>query len=71
MDAVQTLKPLPGCSLLIADIRPGLKGSQAEQLCGFLHVTRCDRLFLVGDIIGARHIRNGILDCNDGDRVES
>lgn len=37
-------------TVCISDVHLGLRGCSAEHLLAFLRVTRCDYLFLVGDI---------------------
>lgn len=44
-------------SIWISDVHLGYKGCQADLLLDFLHSTRCDQLFLVGDIIDVWSLR--------------
>lgn len=38
-------------SVWISDIHLGTRGCKADHLCNFLKSTRCDNLFLIGDIV--------------------
>lgn len=51
MNNIQTIKPLHYRTIWLSDIHLGYKGCKAEYLLDFLKSTRCDTLYLVGDII--------------------
>lgn len=53
-------EPLHFRSIFISDIHLGTKFSQAEELLEFLRFTRCENLFLVGDIIDGWAIKRKI-----------
>lgn len=60
MAVVRPLRPLRFRSIFISDVHLGFKGCQAELLLDFLRSTRCEHLFLVGDIIDVWNMRNGL-----------
>jgi len=51
MQTVTQIKPRYYRSIFISDVHLGSKGSKAKYLLDFLRSTRCDNLFLIGDII--------------------
>ncbi len=51
MNTVTRMKPLYYRSIWISDVHLGSKECKAEYLLDFLSSTRCDNLYLVGDII--------------------
>lgn len=51
MSNVHRLKPLNYRTIFISDVHLGFSGCSAQYLLDFLRSTRCDTLFLVGDII--------------------
>lgn len=51
MSSVHRLKPLNYRTIFISDVHLGFSGCSAQYLLDFLRSTRCDYLFLVGDII--------------------
>ena len=51
MSSVTQIKPLYYRSIWISDVHLGSKACKAEFLLDFLNATRCDNLYLVGDII--------------------
>ena len=51
MDTVTKLEPIYYRSIFISDVHLGFSGCNAEYLLDFLRSTRCDYLYLVGDII--------------------
>jgi len=51
MTAVQRLKPLHYRTIFISDVHLGFSGCSANYLLDFLRSTRCDTLYLVGDIV--------------------
>lgn len=51
MATVQRLKPLTYRSIFISDVHLGFSGCSAQYLLDFLRSTRCEYLFLVGDIV--------------------
>lgn len=53
-------EPLHFRSIFISDIHLGTKFSQADELLEFLKFTRCENLFLVGDIIDGWAIKRKI-----------
>ncbi len=60
MEAVRPLRPLRFRSIFISDVHLGFKGCQAQMLLDFLRSTRCEHLFLVGDIIDVWNMRHGL-----------
>ena len=60
MAVVRPLRPLSFRSIFISDVHLGSKGCQADLLLDFLRATRCERLFLIGDIIDVWNMRNGL-----------
>jgi UDP-2,3-diacylglucosamine pyrophosphatase LpxH len=54
------LGPLRFRSVFISDVHLGFKGCQADLLLQFLRNTRCETLFLIGDIIDVWNMRNGL-----------
>jgi UDP-2,3-diacylglucosamine pyrophosphatase LpxH len=60
MEAVRPLRPLRFRSIFISDVHLGFKGCQAQMLLDFLRSTRCEHLFLVGDIVDVWNMRNGL-----------
>lgn len=51
MTSVQRLKPSYYRTIFISDVHLGFSGCSAQYLLDFLRSTRCDTLYLVGDII--------------------
>lgn len=51
MSSVHRLAPLNYRSIFISDVHLGFSGCSAQYLLDFLRSTRCDYLYLVGDII--------------------
>ena len=51
MDSVSKIEPTYYRSIFISDVHLGFSGCSAEYLLEFLRSTRCDYLYLVGDII--------------------
>ncbi len=45
-------------SVFVSDVHLGTRWSRAEELASFLSSIRCEKLFLVGDIIGGWKLRN-------------
>mgnify|MGYP001827879603 FL=1 len=60
MDEIRSLHPMRFRSIFVSDIHLGFKGCQARLLLDFLRSSRCDNLFLVGDIIDVWNMRNGL-----------
>lgn len=60
MEAVRPLRPLRFRSIFVSDVHLGFKGCQAQMLLDFLRSTRCEYLFLVGDIIDVWNMRHGL-----------
>jgi UDP-2,3-diacylglucosamine pyrophosphatase LpxH len=60
MDDVRRLRPSTFRSIFISDVHLGFKGCQAELLLDFLRSTRCQYLYLIGDIIDVWNMRNGL-----------
>ena len=60
MDDVRRLRLTHFRSIFISDVHLGFKGCQAELLLDFLRSTRCQYLFLIGDIIDVWNMRNGL-----------
>lgn len=51
MSRVERFRPLTYRSLFISDVHLGSRGCQAGLLLDLLHSTRCETLYLVGDIV--------------------
>ena len=51
MTSVERMKPLHYRTIFISDVHLGFSGCSAQYLLDFLRSTRCDTLYLVGDII--------------------
>lgn len=51
MTSIHRLRPLNYRAIFISDVHLGFPGCRADYLLDFLRSTRCDYLFLVGDII--------------------
>lgn len=47
-------------SIFISDVHLGFKGCQADLLLDFLHHTRCEYLYLVGDIIDVWNMKKSL-----------
>jgi UDP-2,3-diacylglucosamine pyrophosphatase LpxH len=60
MDDVRRLRPNHYRSIFISDVHLGFKGCQADLLLDFLRSTRCQYLFLIGDIVDVWNMRNGL-----------
>ena len=60
MDGVRRLRPIRFRSIFVSDIHLGFEGCQSELLLDFLRSTRCDYLFLLGDMIDVWNMRNGL-----------
>jgi UDP-2,3-diacylglucosamine pyrophosphatase LpxH len=60
MTRFRMLSPLRFRSVFISDVHLGFKGCQAHLLLEFLRNTRCENLFLIGDIIDVWNMRNGL-----------
>jgi len=57
MHNVRKILPIYYRSIFISDVHLGFSGCNAEYLLSFLNSTRCDYLFLIGDIIDLWQIR--------------
>lgn len=60
MDEIRSLHSMRFRSVFVSDIHLGFKGCQAHLLLDFLRNSRCDYLFLIGDIIDVWNMRNGL-----------
>lgn len=60
MDEIRSLRPMRFRSIFVSDIHLGFKGCQARLLLDFLRNSRCDNLFLIGDVIDVWNMRNGL-----------
>lgn len=60
MASVETLRPLSFRTVFISDVHLGFRGCQAQLLLDFLRSTRCETLFLVGDIVDVWSMRKGL-----------
>ncbi len=60
MDEIRPQRTMRFRSIFVSDIHLGFKGCQARLLLDFLRSSRCDNLFLVGDIIDVWNMRNGL-----------
>ena len=60
MASVETLRPLSFRTIFISDVHLGFRGCQADLLLDFLRSTRCETLFLVGDIVDVWSMRKGL-----------
>lgn len=60
MDEIRPLHPMRVRSIFVSDVHLGFKGCQATLLLDFLRSSRCDNLFLIGDIIDVWNMRNGV-----------
>ena len=60
MDDARWLRPMRVRSIFVSDVHLGFKGCQASLLLDFLRNSRCENLFLIGDIIDVWNMRNGL-----------
>ncbi len=60
MPSVDLFRPLSYRTIFISDVHLGCRGCQAQLLLDFLRSTRCETLYLVGDIIDFWSMRKGI-----------
>ncbi|MCG8427545.1 MAG: UDP-2,3-diacylglucosamine diphosphatase [Chromatiales bacterium] len=58
--SVTSLRPNQYRTIFISDVHLGFRGCQAEYLLDFLHSTKCDYLYLVGDIVDVWNMKRGI-----------
>lgn len=56
-------------TVFVSDFHLGTRGCQAGELADFLKSMRCDRLFLVGDIVDGWRLRRGAYWDSEHDRV--
>ena len=60
MDQDSLLRRMTFRSIFVSDVHLGFKGCQAEMLLDFLRNSRCEHLFLIGDIIDVWNMRSGL-----------
>lgn len=60
MDKVRKILPIYYRSIFISDVHLGFSGCNAEYLLSFLQSTRCDYLFLMGDILNLWQMKKNV-----------
>jgi UDP-2,3-diacylglucosamine pyrophosphatase LpxH len=60
MDEIRPLRPMRVRSIFVSDTHLGFKGCQASLLLDFLRNSRCEDLFLIGDVIDVWEMRSGL-----------